>query len=234
LPKGFIMSRSFALALPRADALPRRLTILFAAAAIALAGLGATARPAKADVEDLLRFLAGAVVVAAIVNAIDDNHTPHYYSRYELPDSCLETMRIDWRNVQSYNAHCLRRGGYTNLPNRCRYEFRVSGYNSRTGYLAECMWESGYRRGSGFTYHEPPIASGRHPSYPQPSYHDVLPQHCAMTYREAGSRRHGYWGHCLNTAGFHNLPRECRRTTTDGSHLYNRRCLSDAGYRTGR
>ena len=34
-------------------------------AALLLAGLGATARPAKADADDILRFLAGAIVVGA-------------------------------------------------------------------------------------------------------------------------------------------------------------------------
>lgn len=207
--------------------LSQRLTLMLAAAAIALAGLSASTRPARADAEDLLRFLAGIVVVAAIVNAIDDSHTPRYYGRWELPDSCLETLRVDGRTIQAYNARCLHRGGYTNLPYRCRYEFRIGGHRTRVGYIAECMWETGYRRAN-------PWIDRPHVDEPIIGHRGLLPQHCAMTYRVNGQRRHGYWGHCLNDAGFHNLPRSCRRTTTDGDHLFNRHCLSEAGYRTRR
>lgn len=107
-----------------AGLLPRRLTLALAALAVAVAGFAGSARPARADAEDILRFLAGVIVIGAIVNAIDDNQTPHYYGRWVLPNSCLETIRINGRNIQSYNARCLNRAGYDNLPWRCRYEFQ--------------------------------------------------------------------------------------------------------------
>ncbi|WP_461473803.1 hypothetical protein, partial [Pararhodobacter sp.] len=136
------MSYSFPAPGPRFQGASRRLTMVLAAAALALAGLAAGSRPARADTEDLLRFLAGAVIIGAIVHAIDDNHTPHYAGRWTLPDSCLETIRVDWRTIDVYNARCLNRAGYSGLPSRCRRDFRI-GYGTRTGFIAECLWDAG-------------------------------------------------------------------------------------------
>lgn len=225
---------------PRLRALSRRLTLMLAAGAIALAGLSVTARPARADAEDLLRFLAGAVVIAAIINAVDDNHTPHYIDPWTLPDSCLETLRVDWRTFQVYNAHCLSRAGYHNLPNRCARDFRI-GYSGHNGYVAECLWESGYRRGSGYYGDDwndprpgPHPGITPHPGRPPVVIADRLPSNCEVTYRMNGRRMEGYWGGCLRNAGLRDLPRQCRMTTTDGDAIYDARCLYDAGYRRGR
>ncbi|WP_323035067.1 hypothetical protein [Pararhodobacter sp.] len=148
----------------------RRLTLLVGAAAIALAGLTASARPAKADTEDILRFLAGAVIIAAIINAVDDRHTPRYIDRWVLPDSCLETMRVNHRRIQIYNARCLSRAGYYNLPNRCERTFWVNGRNRR-GYVAECLWDAGYYREGG-RYAPPYYAPPRYvPPYFDPPRH---------------------------------------------------------------
>ena len=225
--------------------LPRRLTMAVAAGALTLAGLTTTARPAHADADDILRFLAGALVIGAIVHAIDDNQrVPHYGNRV-LPDACLETIRVRGRNIQSYNARCLNRAGYDGLPNRCRHEFRVNGNRTRTGFIAECMWESGYRRQGGGGWQDdgwqgggwgrPPY--GRPPAVHQPPYRPPfagnarLPGQCSMHYRQSGQRISGFWGDCLRNEGFTNLPRQCRLTSTDGSSIYNARCLYDAGYR---
>ena len=210
----------------------RRLTMIVGAAAIALAGLTAGARPAKAYVDDLLRFLAGAVIIAAIVNAVDDNHTPRYIDRWVLPDSCLENMRVNHRTIPVYNGRCLNRGGYNSLPNQCRRSFNVHGRN-RVGYVAECLWESGFSREHGWRNTpsirpEPPMPS--HPPYFQPR-NVTLPSHCEMIYRENGQRRNGYWGNCLRNAGFSALPHHCRLNTRSGDHLFNRACLRNAGYR---
>lgn len=218
-------SPAFSTAL-RGVPLLRRATILLAAAAIALAGLTATTRPARADVEELLRFLAGVAVIAAIVNAIDDNHSPRYVSRWVLPDSCLETMRVNWRTVQAYNARCLQRAGYRNLPRQCRVEFQVNNRN-RAGYVADCMWEAGYRRESAWSQPQP------EPVVPTPGYR-WLPGHCEMTYRQDGRRLNGYWATCLRDAGLRNLPDHCRLTASDGRRLFNAQCLINAGYRAAR
>jgi len=224
----------------------RRLTMLVAASAIALAGLTATTRPARADAEDLLRFLAGAIIIAAIVNAVDDHHTPRYIDRWVLPDSCLETVRVNWRNVQVYNARCLQRGGYHNLPQRCIRTFRVNGHNRR-GYVAQCMWEAGYHREN--SWHQPPRSSPPYQPPHQPPYvqpvppirhappsfvGNTLPSRCEMTYRQNGNRRHGYWASCLRNAGLTNLPRNCRLRTRSGDGVFNRQCLLNAGYRRAR
>jgi len=249
--KGPVMTHRFRIPSPGTGWLPRRLTMLVAAGALALGGLTATARPAQADADDILRFLAGALVIGAIVHAIDDNHTPRYYGNNVLPGSCLETIRINGRNIQSYNGRCLTRAGYDGLPNRCRHDFRVGGGRTRTGFIAECLYEHGYRAGSsGFSpappYYgnQPPYGHGRPPhGVRPPAYghqpHDPrepfvssrLPGHCAMHYRQQGQRIEGYWGNCLSSAGHRNLPRHCRVTSTSGDSIFNAQCLREAGYR---
>lgn len=202
---------------PSPSGLLRRLTLTLAAAALVVAG--ATARPAQADTDDLLRFLAGAIVIAAIVNAVDDNHRAQHISRWVLPDSCLETVRANRRSVDVYNARCLSRANYSNLPHECRYDYQYNG-RSRSGYVAECLWDAGYRRQG--------VAVQPQPSQPSGLF---LPAHCAMTYRQQGQRVQGYWGECLTGAGFHELPRYCRVTSTDGDAIYNAECLHNANYR---
>jgi len=217
--------------------------MLIAAAALALAGLAAGSRPARADVDDLLRFLAGAVIIGAIVNAIDDSHTPRYVGRNVLPDSCLETVRVNWRTVQVYNARCLNRGGYYDLPRRCERSFRINGRNRR-GYVAECMWEAGYSR-EGYRntlprnppprFGHPPFLGDNLPFVPAPPpIHDIeprLPSSCQMTYRQNNRSVQGYWARCLRNSGFRNLPQSCRLQTRDGDRLFNAQCLYNAGYR---
>lgn len=211
--------------------LPRRLTMLLAGAAIALAGLGAATRPARADTEDILRFLAGVIVIAAIVNAVDDNHRPQYVSRWVLPDSCLESVRTGRRTIDVYNARCLGRAGYDNLPGHCRHDFQYQGRN-RTGYVAECLYDSGYHpQGGGSGGGWQGDQTGR-----DGTGHGAgrLPGQCEMTYRQSGQRIDGYWASCLNNAGLHDLPRQCRVTSTGGDHIFNAQCLLNAGYRQGR
>lgn len=234
----------------------RRLTTLVAAGAIAVAGLGASTRTAQADADDLLRFLAGAVVVGAIVHAIDDNQTPRYYSPRVLPGSCLETIRVNGRNVQSFNERCLSRAGYRDLPGRCRYEFHLNRGRNRAGYIADCLYESGYRaeygssggrdgdwrpgghggyggrdgwRPNGPITSAPPRVRGPYPTSPR--HNARLPGHCEVTYRQQGARIDGYWASCLRDSGFRDLPGYCRVTSTQGDAIFNAQCLREAGYR---
>ena len=216
--------------------LARRLSLIGAAGAVALAGLGASARPAEADADDLFRFLAGAIVIGAIVNSIDDNHTAPYYGGRELPGSCRETIRVNGRNVDSFNQRCLNRSGYHNLPGQCRYEFRVSHGRTRTGFIAECLYEAGWRVHDGPRWgndrgprHDGYGYSGRPPRVEQQGR--WLPQHCSMTYRQDGRRVDGYWGSCLRDSGLRDMPGYCRVTSTSGDRIFNARCLRDAGYR---
>ncbi len=202
---------------PTPSGLLRRLTLTLAA--LAFAGATTTARPAQADTEDLLRFLAGAIVIGAIINAVDDNHRPQYISRWELPDSCIETVSLHRRSVDVYNARCLNRANYSNLPHECRYDYQYNG-RSRSGYVAECLWDAGYRRQG---HYVAPV-----PQRPSVTF---LPAHCEMTYRQEGRRVTGYWGACLSNAGFYNLPNYCRVTSTAGDAIFNAECLYNANYR---
>ncbi len=225
----------------------QRLMGLLLAGAIAFAGLTA-ATPARSDsTEDLMRFLFGFTALAIIIGAVDDNHTPHYQGRWVLPDSCLETARVNHRQVPIYNARCLRRAGYDNLPNYCAVSLRTHG-GHRRGFLAQCLHEAGYRGQSrnwsgwqadpfwnGHPYdndwHDVPRVD------PHPRGHDHLgwlPSTCEMTYRQSGHRVEGYDGRCLARNGFGNLPRRCRVSDAAGNHYFNAGCLRDAGYRTGR
>ncbi|GAB1377964.1 hypothetical protein [Pararhodobacter aggregans] len=236
-----------------AGLLPRRATMLAAAAAVALAGVSAAPRPAQADnAEDILRFLAGAIVIGAIVNAIDDNSTPAYTGRWTLPGQCLETIRVNGRNIDSYNARCLNRAGYDNLPRNCRYEFRVNNGRTRTGYIAECLYDAGYSRYSGGGWSQPPRwddrwdndrrppYGGRYPDR-RPPYSGGpgwqqrpiarLPDQCSMHFRMNGSRVDGYWANCLENAGFYNLPGHCQVRSTDGQRIYTGQCLRQEGFR---
>lgn len=209
--------------------LSRRLTMTLAAAALVLGGAVSTARPAKADTDDLLRFLAGVIVIAAIVNAVDDNHRAPYVGRWVLPDSCLETVRANWQDIQLYNARCLDRSGYHNLPADCRYDYRYNGRN-RSGYVAQCLWDAGYRRQGGGDVPTTDPYPGSGYSRPNPGT-GFLPAHCEMTYRQSGQRVQGYWGHCLGNAGLRDLPRYCSVTSTNGDIIYNAECLLNANFR---
>lgn len=234
---------------PRLRAMSRRLTMVVAAAALALTAVSATVRPARADADDLLRFLAGAIIIGAIIHAIDENDHPRYEGRYILPRSCLETYWVRGRSVDAFNARCLERAGYHGLPNYCLRTFHV-GSEHRRAYVAECLYDEGYRIGGGHghpwppgTGVAPPIGGPFFPprevppAHVSPPGHGVsmrLPSHCEMTYRQSGRRVEGYWADCLREAGLRDLPRHCRVEATDGSRIYTASCLYDAGYRRGR
>jgi hypothetical protein len=201
----------------------RRLSVLLAVASLILTGIIASAAPARAQSnEDIVRFLLGAVAVAVIVRAIDDNHRPAYISSRVLPDSCLESVRVQGRVVDVYNSRCLGRGGYRNLPQRCEVSLRTNRGN-RVGYEANCLYRAGYSA----------EGHGYRPQPTRPS-HGALPRHCEMTYRQQGQRIAGYDGQCLSNAGLRNLPRQCQVTSRDGQRLFNAQCLQDAGYRRSR
>jgi hypothetical protein len=202
----------------------RRLTALLVAGALILAGMIATAAPARAQSnDDIVRFLLGAAAIAIIIRSIDDNHRPIYISPRVLPDSCLETARVQGRVVDVYHRGCLNRAGYRNLPQHCEVSLRTH-QGRRVGYEARCLYRAGYSAEDRF-YHPPqPI----HPRF------DVLPRHCEMTYRQQGQRISGYDGRCLSDEGLRNLPRHCQVTSRDGQRLFNAQCLWDSGYRRSR
>ena len=203
-----------------------RIQMMVLAGAVALAGLASSAAPARSsDADDLIRFLLGAAAVAVIIGAIDDRHSPRYIDRWVLPDSCLETARVRGRNVEVYNARCLQRAGYRNLPQRCHIELRVHR-GTRGSYVARCLYNAGYRAEA------PAYRTPRHD--PIPRARATLPQRCEMHYRERNQRVWGYDGRCLYDSSFHRLPSSCRVRDRAGNSYYNGNCLLDHGYRRAR
>lgn len=207
----------------------RRLTMFMAAGAMALAGLAGSAAPARSDTaEDLLRLFLGIAAVAVVVRAIDENRRPPtHLGRWELPEACLETVRIRGRTVDVYNARCLQRAGKRGLPQRCEAQMRTDR-GHRPGYVARCLYDAGYypERGA--------VVRPGQPSRPGPRPEARLPRHCEMVYRQSGMRIDGYDGACLRDAGLRNLPRQCRVSDRAGRHYFNAECLFDAGYRRSR
>jgi hypothetical protein len=208
-----------------------RLLALIAAAALALAGVMSTAKPARAD-DELIRFLLGAAAIAVIIRAIDGNARVTYIDRWTLPDACLETVRVQGRVIDVYHRGCLQRAGYRQLPQRCEVGFRTR-QGHRTGYEAGCLYRAGYRAESHryIRPHDPVIR----PFHPGARPHGRwLPARCELTYRQGNQQYAGYDGRCLRQEGLHDLPRTCALTARDGQRIYTADCLRQAGYRTGR
>jgi len=209
--------------------LPQRLTALLAVAVLALAGALASTQPARAQNDDLVRFLLGAAAIAVIVRAFDANARITYIDHWTLPGACLETVRVRGRHVDVYNRGCLQRAGYRNLPHHCQVSLRTH-HGRRTGYEASCLYRAGYRA-EGHWGHRP--YRGDRDAYPGDQL-GRLPGFCALTYRRGHQRLDGYDGQCLRNAGLHRLPRHCALNTTTGGQIYDARCLEQAGYRGGR
>lgn len=202
----------------------KRLLVLLAAGAVALAGLTAAATPARSDTtDDLMRLFLGIAAVAIIVHAIDESRTPRYINRWELPDDCIETVRVNFRHVEVYNARCLERAGYRSIPQFCQIPMRTDR-GERRSYLAQCLYDNGYSPEQRYVR---PIPRDPHPGA-------WLPRECEMYYRQSGARVAGYDGQCLSRYGFYSLPRQCRVSDRLGNHYYNSDCLINSGYRRSR
>jgi len=202
----------------------KRLLVMAAAGALALAGLTSVATPARSDTtEDLMRLLLGIAAIAIVVHAVDDRRTPRHISRWVLPDACMETVRVRSRHVDVYNARCLERSGYRSLPQYCQVPMRTDR-GERRSFLAQCLYDAGYQREQRYVR---PV-----PQHPHPIA--WLPRACEMHYRQSGVRVAGYDGLCLNRSGFYSLPRQCRVSDRQGNHYYNADCLIDSGYRRAR
>jgi hypothetical protein len=134
----------------RSREVSRRLKLIISAGAVALAGLAASAAPARAQSsDDLIRFLLGAAAVAVVVRAIDGSASSSRVSRGRLPhgvlpEACLETVRLNRRHVDLYHAGCLGWYGIDRLPRRC--ETRIpTDRGMRSYHLAQCLHEAGWR-----------------------------------------------------------------------------------------
>jgi hypothetical protein len=199
----------------------RRMGVILAAAAMALAVALGSAAPSRAQSsDDLVRFLFAATALAIIVRGIDEAHRPEHYGGWLLPQSCLETIRLHGRDVDVYHRGCLRRAGYRDLPEVCVASYRTV-HGRRSGYEARCMHSAGYGA-RGHAEARPGHRSER------------LPAQCEMTYRIGHERALGYDPHCLRQSGFRRLPGHCELATRSGGTVLDGACLLDAGYRRAR
>lgn len=148
---------------------------LVAAVAMAAAGIGGTATPARAD-DELARLLAGAAGIVILYALLDQgrrdrpvasppapgcrgNCPPRYGKPHHppLPARCAIqiTDRQHGRNVY-YGRQCLRQSGFAvrHLPQRCEAQLRARNV-TRVLYRADCLAHAGFR-----THHPP--HPGRH------------------------------------------------------------------------
>lgn len=200
----------------------RNLTGLLAAIAIAVATVGVTAKPARADTtDDLFRFLLGAAAIAVLVSAYHERSTrpDRRYTARTLPDHCIETVRVRGRLIDVYNARCLRQAGMTRLPAYCERTISTDR-GPRAVFSARCLYDAGY--------------VAERPRRDRPI---VLPAVCELTYRYRGERFDGYYADCLRREGLRNLPGNCSLRARLGDEsilIYSAGCLFEEGYEAQR
>ncbi len=125
----------------------QRLKLFFSAGVIAFAGLAGGASPAKAQTSDeLIRFLLGAAAVAVVVRGIEGSASTRRVRMPQgvLPAACMETVRLNRRNVDVYHSGCLGWYGINQLPRRCETTVRTDR-GRRSYHLAQCLHETGWR-----------------------------------------------------------------------------------------
>lgn len=138
--------------------LPRTLTSLTVAAALALGTLTVSATPAAADRRDIMRFVAGATALAIIANGLSQrqghygqyraaephyDHRPRPHSRAVLPGHCRVTLREGHRTETAYRSGCLHDAGFRNLPHHCETDVHTS-HGWRSFYSEQCLINAGY------------------------------------------------------------------------------------------
>ncbi|SDW22175.1 hypothetical protein [Roseicitreum antarcticum] len=211
----------------------RRVVGVISGAALIVAAVVSGAAPARASNDDLIRFLLGAATVAVIVHSFNDRDPDlapgRRYGPNEVPGHCAETLRVRHRDMTVYNARCLSQAGVVNLPQRC-LESVQTNRGSRDVYRGNCLERSGYRVAASPT--DRPGRDG--PARPHRPVAEVLPQYCALNYRQGGQRLRGYDGICLEQAGLRRLPQACAiqaRGRLRGQTIYDADCLISVGYR---
>jgi hypothetical protein len=153
----------------------RKFIAAVAAAALAITGLSAV--PARADVNDTAKIIAGIAALALIAKAIEDSndrkaarqqrytHRPvqqHYYqpglkprplphqvARPGLPDHCLFTAQTAQGPAHVFGARCLQRNYVqaNTLPEACAQQ-AWTDRGQRWVYNAACLRNQGYRLAS--------------------------------------------------------------------------------------
>lgn len=147
------------------------------AASIAVTGLSAV--PAKADSDDLVRFLAGATALVIIGKALDDkdHHRPAPQptvrpGRAYDDDRAYFDRRHDPRSTRDWD----HRSNRFSLPAQCRRVFWTPDGNQR--YLARGCLRRNYE------------------------YAHRLPKHCKIAFFENNKRKKGYSISCLKDNGY--------------------------------
>lgn len=146
----------------------RKLTTTISAVAIALAGMTAAAVPARANNDDIAKFLFGATTLFIIGSAIANGnrghaqpqpqrpvvvHPPrpphghgHGYGQNRppvLPAACA--ISISGAGHSYYGERCLRDNGVrVALPARCERTMRTNRGN-RTVYEGQCLVNAGFQ-----------------------------------------------------------------------------------------
>ncbi|OIQ28417.1 MAG: hypothetical protein BM562_12960 [Alphaproteobacteria bacterium MedPE-SWcel] len=139
----------------------RKFIALILAASVAVTGFAAG--PARADGEDVAKFIAGLAVLGIIGAAINDHRDdrprpPHVdptprpkplpprVRRYDLPSQCLTSLRVRGQSHRIVGLRCLRRTyDYSrDLPKSCYTELRNRDQHRR-GYRPTCLRQHGYR-----------------------------------------------------------------------------------------
>lgn len=189
----------------------RRLAATLTAAATALALLGATTVPARADGEDVAKIIAGIAALAIIGKAIDNRN-----DRKDKPAEVIPVHpkpRWDDDRPRHEPPRYGRPRHDDDRYGRPRYD------DDRYGYPRPDR-----------PRHDAPRRDTRAP---------VLPGACALELATPQGRTATvYSARCLDREGFsHRLPRQCAsdysiRGRTD--RVYDARCLVDAGFRIRR
>ena len=144
----------------------RHFIAFIVAASVAIAGLAASAAPARADSEDIAKALAGIAALVIIGKAIekqkDREHVsrkqtypqsypqprplPHDVRRKLLPAECLFDVRTRHGHQRFFGARCLQNNyrHASSLPRACTVQIPArNGW--RYGYDPRCLRQSGYR-----------------------------------------------------------------------------------------
>lgn len=136
--------------MPRSRRLAPAFTSILAAAALAFAGLGATAAPARAD-DQLIRFLAGATALAILFTAIESGSKSksckNCYTPQPLPGVCaVEISAQGYGRQVYYGKSCLQKRGISTsrLPHQCEATVR-SQRQTRQVYSASCLRSYGFQ-----------------------------------------------------------------------------------------
>ena len=140
----------------------RQITLALTAGAFALAGLTATAAPARADGEDIAKALAGVATIFIIGKAIeqanddrrDKAQKPARQARYDRGDRhCLRQARRHGEWVSYYDRDCLKRQHRARHRDRERHAERYprtclrkrwTRHGWETYYAQRCLRRHGF------------------------------------------------------------------------------------------